>query len=213
MPPFSALKFPQLVRGREFPGRCVQARVLSRLLPDLQPISHFFAEPSLTVRLAGGPHRCEGRVEVQQNGEWHTMCHAGWGMEEAAVVCRELNCGEAKWTPSGTLYTPSTDKDQKVFLQEVICQGHELNLSQCDQVEVFDCTHDEDAGAQCESEYGRAQRLSASCSYCTWLPLSFFFTMTSHNGHWFLVLHISHFLNCGQWRKHYPSLEFSLLHD
>ncbi|XP_005663294.1 CD5 antigen-like isoform X1 [Sus scrofa] len=107
-------------------------------------------ESSSTVRLVGGPHRCEGRVEVQQNGEWGTVCDDGWGMEDVAVVCRELNCGEAKWTPSGTLYTPSTDKDQKVFLQEVICQGHELNLSQCDQVEVFDCTHDEDAGAQCE---------------------------------------------------------------
>uniref|UniRef100_A0A8C3WTA3 CD5 molecule like n=1 Tax=Catagonus wagneri TaxID=51154 RepID=A0A8C3WTA3_9CETA len=122
------------------------------MVPNLQPISHFSAEPSLTVRLAGGPHHCEGRVEVQQKGEWRTMCNHVWGVEEAAVLCRQLNCGEAKGTPSGTLYKPSTDKDQKVLMQAVICQGHESSLTECGHVDVFDCSRDEIAGAQCEKQ-------------------------------------------------------------
>nr|XP_031292662.1 CD5 antigen-like [Camelus dromedarius] len=121
------------------------------LLPDLQPISHIFAESSSHVRLVGGPHRCEGRVEVQRNGEWGTVCDDGWDMNDVAVVCRELGCGAAIRTPSGVIYKPLADEDQKVLIQDVNCTGVEENLIQCEQDEdVYSCSHNEDAGAKCE---------------------------------------------------------------
>lgn len=103
------------------------------------------------VRLVGGPHRCEGRVEVELSGHWGTVCDDDWDIQDVAVLCRELGCGAAKGTPSGILYEPSTEKEQKTLIQEVNCNGMEDTLLQCEHSEdVFDCGHDEDAAAACE---------------------------------------------------------------
>lgn len=97
-----------------------------------------------------GPHRCEGRVEVEKNGHWGTVCDDGWDMNDVSVVCRELSCGAAKHTPAGILYPPVAEEDQPVFIQVALCNGTEGTLAECEQVETFDCGHDEDAGAVCE---------------------------------------------------------------
>ncbi|XP_055452553.1 CD5 antigen-like [Psammomys obesus] len=103
------------------------------------------------VRLVGGAHRCEGRVEVERRGLWGTVCDDGWDLKDVAVVCRELNCGAAKRTPSGVSFQPPAPKEQKVLIQGVDCSGTEDMLAQCNQDDdVFDCPHAEDAGAGCE---------------------------------------------------------------
>ena len=52
------------------------------------------AEPrvnlTLTVRLVGGRHRYEGRVEVFYQGIWGAVCDHKWGRPAAMVVCRML---------------------------------------------------------------------------------------------------------------------------
>lgn len=120
------------------------------------------------MRLVGGPHRCEGRVEVKQEGQWGTVCDDGWDIKDVAVVCRELGCGAAEGTPSGNLYKPLAEKEQKTLIQDVICNGMEDTLFQCEHdKDVYECGHDEDAGAKCESEYGGVRRLSAiPCDHC-----------------------------------------------
>lgn len=103
------------------------------------------------MRLIGGPHRCEGRVELELNGQWGTVCDDGWDLTDVAVVCRELNCGAANKTLSGTLYKPAAPENQRVLIQDVNCNGMEDALSECEQNEdVFNCPHSEDAGARCE---------------------------------------------------------------
>lgn len=42
------------------------------------------------VRLIDGKSIDEGRVEVCKDMQWSAVCAEGWGLEEAAVVCRQL---------------------------------------------------------------------------------------------------------------------------
>lgn len=129
---------------------------------------YLFAESPSKVRLVGGAHRCEGRVEVERNGQWGTVCDDGWNLTDVAVVCRELNCGAAIKARSGTLYKPPAPEEQKVLIQDVNCRGMEDTLSQCEQDDdVYNCPHTEDAGAQCESKYGRLKdRLPVAYTPC-----------------------------------------------
>ncbi|XP_034079880.1 scavenger receptor cysteine-rich type 1 protein M130-like, partial [Gymnodraco acuticeps] len=48
------------------------------------------------VRLEGGESRCEGALEVRREGKWRPVGYPSpWTLKEAAVACRELDCGSA----------------------------------------------------------------------------------------------------------------------
>lgn len=47
------------------------------------------------VRLIGGKHVYEGRVEVKYDDEWRAICDHGWNMKAAKVVCRMLGFPDA----------------------------------------------------------------------------------------------------------------------
>ncbi|XP_051250193.1 CD5 antigen-like, partial [Dicentrarchus labrax] len=48
-----------------------------------------------SVRLVGGDSRCAGTLEVEHQNEWRPVIGPYWTLKEAAVVCRELDCGSA----------------------------------------------------------------------------------------------------------------------
>ena len=45
---------------------------------------------TVPVRLANGTARNEGRVEINLNGRWGTICDIYWDTSDASVVCRQL---------------------------------------------------------------------------------------------------------------------------
>ncbi|XP_074874874.1 scavenger receptor cysteine-rich type 1 protein M130-like [Buteo buteo] len=81
-----------------------------------------------SLRLVGGESRCDGRVEIFQNGTWGRVLDDQWGVQESGVVCRQLRCGEA-----GTAYNPPKPErgTGPVGLQGVRCTGHEASLALC----------------------------------------------------------------------------------
>ncbi|XP_074710531.1 scavenger receptor cysteine-rich type 1 protein M130-like [Strix uralensis] len=81
-----------------------------------------------SLRLVGGGSRCDGRVEIFQDGAWGRVLDDQWDVNEASVVCRQLRCGEA-----GTAYNPPKPErgTGPVGLRGVQCTGHEANLSLC----------------------------------------------------------------------------------
>uniref|UniRef100_A0A672P0R7 SRCR domain-containing protein n=1 Tax=Sinocyclocheilus grahami TaxID=75366 RepID=A0A672P0R7_SINGR len=83
---------------------------------------------SVNVRLVGGHSRCAGTVEVLHRGQWGTVCDEDWDMADAAVVCRELDCGE----PVDVLGAAAFGKgDAQMWTQEIQCRGNESQIHLC----------------------------------------------------------------------------------
>ncbi|KAM6996725.1 soluble scavenger receptor cysteine-rich domain-containing protein SSC5D-like, partial [Passerculus sandwichensis] len=85
------------------------------------------------VRLAGGPHRCAGRVEVFHLGRWGSVCDDTWDLAAAGVTCRQVRCGPALWAPGGAWFGEGAGT--------CAVPGHTWGPHRC--------SHAEDAGAAC----------------------------------------------------------------
>ncbi|XP_066064831.1 scavenger receptor cysteine-rich domain-containing group B protein-like isoform X1 [Chamaea fasciata] len=100
------------------------------------------------VRLAGGPHRCAGRVEVFHAGRWGTVCDDSWELRDAQVTCRQVRCGPALALAGTGEFGPG---EGPIWLDEVTCQGSEAALELCPAHTwgQHNCHHGEDAGVVC----------------------------------------------------------------
>ncbi|KAM9001927.1 CD5 antigen-like [Sarcophilus harrisii] len=107
-----------------------------------------FSDHPHGVRLVGGHNRCNGRVELQKNGQWGTVCDDHWTNETVAMVCQELQCGPAVKVWAGRLFPPKAPKDQPIW--NLKCQGTEKTLAECEEDTVECDDHYEDAGAICK---------------------------------------------------------------
>ncbi|KAM4777709.1 T-cell differentiation antigen CD6 isoform 2-T2 [Cyanocitta cristata] len=113
------------------------------------------------LRLAGGRSRCEGRVELEQEGTWGTVCDDGWDIPDADVVCRQLQCGHAVRAQGNAAFGRGHGP---ILRDEVGCEGHERHLWECPAAPEHDCSHKEDAGVVC-SEH-QEWRLSGGRDGC-----------------------------------------------
>uniref|UniRef100_A0A671VT53 Soluble scavenger receptor cysteine-rich domain-containing protein SSC5D n=1 Tax=Sparus aurata TaxID=8175 RepID=A0A671VT53_SPAAU len=105
---------------------------------------------SKPIRLMNGTNRCNGRVELFHDGQWGTVCDDKWGMQEAAVVCHEMNCGNALSVKHNAFFGRGRDQ---VWLDDVECSGHEKSLVDCPHrgLGEHNCDHNEDAGVVCSA--------------------------------------------------------------
>ena len=109
----------------------------------------FVVYTGLLLRLVGGSSYKEGRVEVNFNGTWGTVCDDGWSAYDAQVVCRQLGFGSSGTAIGSAGFGQGSGP---ILLDNVTCTGRELTLARCRHLGVGivrSCTHYEDAGVRC----------------------------------------------------------------
>ncbi|XP_023931116.1 scavenger receptor cysteine-rich domain superfamily protein [Lingula anatina] len=103
------------------------------------------------VRLVGGSHPGEGRIEVLQHRpwgtEWGTVCNDDWDDIDAAVVCRMLGYGD----DGAIAFSSATfGRGNGSLIENVDCIGSEGSLEECFYTwGTYNCTSTEDAGVRC----------------------------------------------------------------
>ncbi|XP_078060821.1 scavenger receptor cysteine-rich domain-containing protein DMBT1-like isoform X2 [Mustelus asterias] len=135
------------------------------------------------LRLAKGVHRCEGRVEVFYNGTWGTICSDKLGGKDAAVICKQSDCGIPDLIDYGSRRFGVGSGP--IWLENVECLSHESTLWQCkaDPWGQHSCAHGDDAGVicsggdtpkqeqdsanGCKRESGQSLRLAGGNSNCS----------------------------------------------
>jgi len=104
------------------------------------------------MRLIGGSSYNEGRVEVNYNGEWGTVCDDGWDSTDAGVVCRQLGFGSSGTAIGSAGFGQGSGS---IWINGVTCTGDELTLASCGHLGVGitgNCNHSEDAGVRCSGD-------------------------------------------------------------
>ena len=108
----------------------------------------------IPIRLVGGSSYSEGRVEVNYNGEWGTVCDDGWDDTDAGVVCRQLGLGSSGTAIGSAFFGQGSGP---ILLDSVTCSGQEASITNCLHLGLnitSSCSHSEDAGVICNGIIG-----------------------------------------------------------
>lgn len=98
------------------------------------------------LRLAGGRNH-SGRVEIQYQGVWGTVCDDGWDINDATVVCRQLGFS----TVTSAHSSHRVSGMGHIWMDDVRCTGSESRLQDCSSQPFghHSCYHSQDAGVTC----------------------------------------------------------------
>ncbi|XP_010214664.1 PREDICTED: antigen WC1.1-like [Tinamus guttatus] len=119
--------------------------------------------PSGSLRLVHRRNRCEGRVEMLLHGTWSRVLDDQWDLNDASVVCRQLQCGVAVNFTGSAHYGEGSGQ---IWLDDVNCSGGEAALWDCPARPwgQHNCRHGKDAGVICSDFVSLRLENSDGCS-------------------------------------------------
>lgn len=92
-----------------------------------------------------------------EHGQWGSVCDDTWDLEDAHVVCRQLNCGWAVQALPGLHFAPGRGL---IHRDQVNCSGAEDYLWDCPGLHGDRyCGHKEDAGVVCSGQWATGLNL------------------------------------------------------
>ena len=106
-------------------------------------------------------------MEVYQNREWQSVCDDDWGIDDADVVCKQLNYGYAQSAPTSSFYGISFNNILEVSFA---CAGTESKLLDCTYSNVTFCSLAEVAGVRCSGR-GNSACTSYQCNVAVYIKL------------------------------------------
>ncbi|XP_052266898.1 uncharacterized protein LOC127868846 isoform X3 [Dreissena polymorpha] len=105
-----------------------------------------------SIRLVGGKTPFSGRLEVEHNRKWGTVCADEFTVNSAKVVCRMLGFTDTKYAEvvKPDVFGPGSGV---IMLDSLTCHGNESDISQCSHEPwgVSDCSPSEDIGVHCHT--------------------------------------------------------------
>ena len=129
-----------------------------------------FCTEVVPVRLVNGSNQAEGRIEVQHNGQWGTVCNYFRDLDIGTVVCHQLG-----YKKVAKMYDyPYFGQGSGPVWLRPRCKGTESSLGHCNfwKWNVYDwwCNHEHDAGVVCTNgewltQHGRLLD-NACCKLC-----------------------------------------------
>ncbi|XP_049738297.1 scavenger receptor cysteine-rich type 1 protein M160-like isoform X1 [Elephas maximus indicus] len=120
----------------------------------------------LDIRLTDGDGHCYGRLEVKNQGKWGTVCRDKWSTKNAAVVCKQLGCGN----PVHLFHkTRLKEASGPIWLDDVSCIGNESALWHCKHLGwgKHNCIHREDVIVTCSDKSNWNLRLTDGNDRCS----------------------------------------------
>ncbi|VDI76665.1 Hypothetical predicted protein [Mytilus galloprovincialis] len=104
---------------------------------------------AINVRLTGGRGPWEGRLEINHNGSWETVCYREFRLNDAKVVCHML--GYQRVIAVFNRKRLSSGNDGHIMLNNILCTGNEDDIGTCPSSEWFktNCDYHSDVGLNC----------------------------------------------------------------
>ena len=102
------------------------------------------------LRLIGNSTQ-QGRVEICFDNTYGLICRGLWNEPDAQVVCRQLGFST---DGASALDVPDDGSSGPVYLNNVQCEGDEMNITECDfDSNVLTCDQHQYAGVSCNGKH------------------------------------------------------------
>ncbi|KAM3624673.1 uncharacterized protein V6R79_026428 [Siganus canaliculatus] len=120
-------------------------------------------EADSPVRLVNSENRCSGRLEIYHDRQWGTVCDDSWDINDADVVCRQLDCGSALSAPMNAAFGSGSGP---IWMDDVYCNGNEPSITNCRHpgFGIHNCIHHEDASVICDGSQTPLQASQLICN-------------------------------------------------